>query len=503
MAVLKGSEVSLHWATAAGDYFILTSTAPDALPNFSLSSTVTWPSGSGASWNSGRQWWATTAGAVTVAIPSDAGPAATFAFQLYTCSAASGLCSNSPGGSGYSQVVLTVAANWNAVSYKQDFHKLATLGQTGGSPLDVTFSASNTIWNSSEFSDAIGQSVRNSTLRSIPDPADVATSPFASCFSTPCGATGLSELGERVVYAGKLVWFTQGGWLGFPGGPVANHSEVVAYNPSTAGFCTYLVPGNDNEVIGLAVTGSGKATKVWFLEADPEGGHPALDSFSPSQVGASCPNAYSLSGAGSFRQIVWPQNDLPSLIGVDPGGAALWVTDFFGNEIDRVDVATGTITPYTYPSSNTDSVHGAEPWQVVADANYVYAIDYGDSNLVRVNKTTGQVDQVRIPETSDTEEGYGLALAGSKLFFSLADDPQPSFGAASTIGYVDISAWEAASAACPPGVDCAPAPTSGVAYTGLSSVVDPSSDADFRGIAVSTRGSVALADLHQVVWLTP
>ncbi len=503
MAVLRGSQVSLHWATAAGDYFVLTSTAPDTLPNFGMTSAVTWPSGSGASWNSAQQWWTTTAGAVTVAIPPNAGAGATFMFQLYTCSATSGLCSNSPGGSGYSQVALSVATNWSAVSYKQDFHKLATLGQAGGSPLDVTFSASNTIWNSSEFSDAVGQSVRNSTLKSIPDPADVATSPFASCFSTPCGATGLSALGERVVYAGKLVWFTQGGWLGFPGGPVANHSEIVAYNPSTAGFCTYLVPGNDNEVIGLAVTGSGKTTKVWFLEADPVGGRPALDSFSPSQVGANCPNSYSLSGAGSFRQIAWPQNDFPSLIGVDPGGAALWVTDFFGNEIDRVDVATGTITPHTYTSANADSVHGAEPWQVVADANYVYAIDYGDSNLVRVNKTNGQVDQVRIPETSDTEEGYGLALAGSKLFFSLADDPQPSFGAASTIGYVDLSAWEAASAACPPGVDCAPAPTSGVVYTGLSSVADPSSDADFRGIAVSGRGSVALADLRQVVWLTP
>ena len=212
MAVLRGSEVSLHWATAAGDYFILTSTAPDALPNFSLSSTVTWPSGSGASWNSGRQWWATTAGAVTVAIPSDAGPGATFAFQLYTCSAASGLCSNSPGGSGYSQVVLTVAANWNAVSYKQDFHKLATLGQTGGSPLDVTFSASNTIWNSSEFSDAIGQSVRNSTLRSIPDPADVATSPFASCFSNPCGATGL-EGSRRTGRLRRQTRLVHPGWM--------------------------------------------------------------------------------------------------------------------------------------------------------------------------------------------------------------------------------------------------------------------------------------------------
>lgn len=377
------------------------------------------------------------------------------------------------------------------------------MSQTSGSPLDVAFSGGGTVWNSSEFSDAIGESPKRSTLTSIPDPADIANQPFASCFSSPCGASSWSALGERVVYANGLVWFTQGGWLGFPGGTAANHSEIVAYNPKAGAFCTYLVPGNDNEVIGMAVTGRGRRALVWFIESDFEGGHPSIDSFSPTQVGENCPNDYSLSGSGSFKRIPWPQGDVPALIAVDPSGTTLWVTDFFGNTVEGVDVATGGITPHTYPPTNSYSQHGAEPWQVVADTSYVYAIDYGDSNLIRINKTNGKIDQVPIPLTSDTEQGYGLALSGGKLFFSLSDDAQPAFGAASTVGYVDISTWESASSACSPGVDCAPAPTTAVVYTGLSAAADPSTDADFRGIAVSTSGWLAIADLHQVVRLAP
>jgi hypothetical protein len=494
--------VSLHWGTATHQYFLFTSPSPNALPNFGSSGAVTWPAGSGAIWSGSNQLWATTAGAVTVTIPATVAVGTTFAFQLDTCDSVSGLCSSSPGGSGDARVSLTVAANWTTVSYKQGFHKVATMAQSSGTPLDVAFSG-GTVWDSSEFSDAIGETPKNSALTSIADPADVANQPFASCFSNPCQASSWSELGERVVYADKLVWFTQGGWQGFPGGSAANHSEIVAYNPSTASFCTYLVPGNDNEVIGMAVSGTGRKTVVWFIESDPVGGHPTIDSFSPSLVGESCPNDYSLSGAPSFKQILGLPDALPALITVDPSGTALWVTDFFGSAVEEVDIATGKQTTLAYTSKNAYSPHGAEPWQVVADQSYVYAIDYGDSNLVRINKANGQIDQLPIPLASDTEQGYGLAVSGSNLYFTLSDDTRPAFGAASTFGYVNIASWEAASAACSPGVDCAPVPTIGVLYTGLSAVVDPSSDSDLRGIAVSTGGLVAIADLHQVIRLTP
>ena len=178
---------------------------------------------------------------------------------------------------------------------------------------NVAFSGADTIWNTSEFSDALGKSVDKSTVQ-IADPADIADQPFAYCFSTPCSASSTSALSEQVVYAGKMVWFTQGGWELFPGGTVANHSEIVAYDLRTAGFCTYLVPGNDNEVIGIAITGTGQEEpRVWFTESDPVDSQPSLGSFSPAQVGESLlPMTTCLRIASSCEQILWPQNDLPA-----------------------------------------------------------------------------------------------------------------------------------------------------------------------------------------------
>ena len=281
----------------------------------------------------------------------------------------------------------------------------------------------------------------------------------------------------------------------------------MSFDPTTKKFCTYSVPGDDNEVVGLASTGTASATTIWYVETNVESGQPYLDSFLPADVGDGCPGAsnQSYSLAGDVTQIKWPGNVEPAQIAVDPDGKYLWVTDFWGLSISRVDVVTGAITKYRLVAdgSRATSLFGPEPWQVTADAKYVYAIDYGDSNLVRIIKATGQIDQVRIPLTSDAESGYGLALSGGRLYFTLADDGQPAYGAASAIGYVNVAAWEAASAKCDPEVDCSPAPGAAVVYSGLSAKTDPTTDADYRGIAVGPGGIVAVADLHKVIRLTP
>ena len=488
-AVTAGSSVSLHWGTSAHQFFFLTSTAPTALPKFSSSSVVTWPSGSGASWNRTYNWWRTTSGAVMVAIPANAASGTTYAFQLYTCDSSNNLCSSSAGRKGDSHVTLTVAANWTTTSYKTDFSTANVVAQMTGHPLDVAFSPDNTIWNSSEFSDSLGKLSIGAGLKSYVDPTDTGTEPFAYCFSNCSPASASSALSERVIYVNGMIWFTQGGWPFYncvvshsqrtcP----ANHSEVVAFNPITDNFCSYLVPGDNNEVIGLAATGTAPNSDIWFVDSNREGGKPDLDYFNPAEVGDGCPGvtseSYSLSGL--VHRIVWPGDNFPSQIAVDPNGSALWVSDFWGSSIARVDLRTHAITSYPLASHNSYSFFGADPWQVAASANYVYAIDYGDSNLDRINKKTGHVDQVAIPLLSDTEQGYGLAISGDRLYFTLSDDDRPSFGYASTVGYVDIGTWAASS----------PSPTTAVVYTGLSEETDPaSSKVDFRGIAGAPTGS--------------
>lgn len=265
--------------------------------------------------------------------------------------------------------------------------------------------------------------------------------------------------------------------------------------------------------MGLASTGTAPDNEIWFVESGLDSTF--LDAFYPAEVGAGCSGAsdeaYTLGpGIGHFRRIPWP-GLVPAQIAVDPDGTDLWITNFWGSSVSRFDIATGRITTYRYRSSNSESFFGPDPWQVAVDARYVYAIDYGDDNLVRIDKATGRIAEVALPVTSSDEEGYGLAMQGGRLYFTLSDDARPTFGAMSTFGYIDIASWEAASARCGPAAGCAPAP-SGVVYTGLAAAVDPSHnsdgspDSDFRGIAVDAGGAVAIADtgnVGQVVRLTP
>ena len=233
----------------------------------------------------------------------------------------------------------------------------------------------------------------------------------------------------------------------------------------------------------------------------------SLDSFNPAQIGDGCPGTRdeSFTLPATVRALTWQANVAPAQIAVDPTAPDLWITDYFGSEIDRVDTQTLQLTPFALDISNGSAPFGAEPWQIVVDTNYVYAAEYGNAELVRINKNTGQIDDVRIPLASDSEQAHSLAVSGGKLYFTLSDDPRPAFGPMSTFGYIDIAAWEAASSPCvtSPG-DCAPTPAHEVIYTKLFGFGDPNKSAtDYRGIAASANGTIAITDLHQVLRLKP
>src|SRR5690349_14203641 len=66
LTINPGSSATLNWpAPGAGEFFILASASPNALPNFGGSG-LTWPPGSNASYSSTYQWWTTTSNSVTV-----------------------------------------------------------------------------------------------------------------------------------------------------------------------------------------------------------------------------------------------------------------------------------------------------------------------------------------------------------------------------------------------------------------------------------------------------
>jgi hypothetical protein len=210
----------------------------------------------------------------------------------------------------------------------------------------------------------------------------------------------------------------------------------------------------------------------------------------------------------SVRLLPWPTSgpQWPADIAVDPTTDSLWITDFNGaavngavfGAIERVDISDPSHPAVTnrYPirSSNPDSYLGPKPWEIFAPphSNYVYSVDNGDAEVIRIDKVTGHVDEAPIPLTSDLENGFGLAIHSGRLYFTLSDDYAWGFGDASTFGYISLSSWPEGSA-----------PANGVMYTGLSQLTNRNSTANYRAIAAGRTGDVVITNQHSVVRLTP
>jgi hypothetical protein len=515
-AVLPGSLVSLRWSwppgvrTPRGVHYLVTST----VPQFSSASVVRWP----ARVTPPPRWhttgWETTASVVTIAIPANAASGEHYVVHLVACE--SSRCEASG-----ATAVLTIPAStvhWDSKSFRSDFPTVS-VSRAPGSPFAATFSNS-AIWVASEFSDNIteipssGSGPRTWQVTSPHGAPSQFKTPFALCLFGSCRQSAISALSESITAANGWIWLTFGGERSLPSVPAfwtqPNRSEVVGFDPATDKFCTYLVPGNNNQVAGIISSGVPPDSHIWFVESRGPAGRGSLDEFNPATVGRGCQGTsnqtYGL--PASVRVLTWPASaePWPVQIAADPSSTRLWITDFNDrtahdrpySEIDEVDVADPhhpTIARrYRYASTNPSAYFGARPWDVLAPSgsNYVYAIDNGDAEIVRIDKLTGQMDEVAIPLTADVEDGFGLAISSGRLYFTLANDNGQTFGAASTFGYIDLSSWADDRG-----------PIDGVIYTALSDAADPRTTADFRGIAVGPSGQIALTDRGGIVDLTP
>jgi hypothetical protein len=423
--------------------------------------------------------------------------------------------------------------------YSSDYSKVSTYAAPNPSqPFAITsLPSGGPMWAASEFSHHLlgvsGRSTRASvvTVTAPPGAPAIVQKPFARCLAR-CSSSSTSALSEDIVTAQGWVWTTFGGWRVYANGqrdvggafnsptgqPQAvsrrkfppNRSEVVAFDPTTRRFCTYLLPGNDAQVAGVAVVGQRPNLHVWAVASYGDDGRGSLDEFDPATVGKACTGRTDVAVVlpGSVRRLTWPANGAqwPVQIAADPSSPTLWITDFnpvpvngtLFSGIDRVDVSDPThpvfVKRFLYQGSNPSNVFGAKPWHIVAPPGspYVYAIDNGDARIVRITKATDTLQSVSIPLTSDLEDGFGLTVAAGRLYFALADDYTLGFGQASTFGYLDLASWP----------DDGP-PTTGVVYTGLSRVTDPRSRANYRAITVGSTGQVGLTNQSGLVRLDP
>ncbi|MGO9876796.1 MAG: hypothetical protein ACLPVY_23725 [Acidimicrobiia bacterium] len=444
-----------------------------------------------------------------------------------------------------------------------------------GDPLDVTFDSTGDIWQVGEFSQAIAH-VHNGTLTDSVSPVGQAlhrtagadaplahagaaiaqvqdgslTKHDSSIVRTPNSApripgplrpyairmfgidspTSTSVLGERVIDTGSAVWYTQGGEL-FYDGIHPNHSTLIKVdyrghdNPTDDPVCAIDVPGDNNQVIGIAYDPT--TNRVWFTESHAGHGS-ALDWFvdngsipcdnhlnysNPSDVAAvSAANHCTVATeTGCIHQIDLPTTaGLAGHITIDTFSGYAWFVDFTGRELDRYPLKGGAVQSFPLPKSVSSSLFNGFPWEIQADANAVYLNEYSDNTLLRFDKTIANpttrcatltdgknpcISELFLPMAGPDTNAHSIALVGNKLWFTIANESNgPTDPNGSTFGYIDTTSWAAGT------------PT-GTYFDNLTTLGTPLPNAHqcFRGIAVTAAGNIALADsgYDQIVSLTP
>jgi hypothetical protein len=473
---------------------------------------------------------------------------------------------------------------WTATNWQHAF-RAATYDESvrpaTGDPLDITFDSAGGIWQVGEFSQAIAHVADNQLTDDVspvgqdPNPASgtVASAAQFSQFAatvtdgpagsapgqgvavgpavTPTGRvsgparpyainmfgddvpSSMSALGERVIDTGSAVWYTQGGEL-FYNGVHANHSTLIkvdyrgANEPAASandGVCAIDVPGDNNQVIGVAYDRT--TNRVWFTESHA-GRASALDWFvddgsircdnnldyaDPAAVAAvsAANHCTQATQTGCIHQIELPASaGVAGHITIDPSSGYAWFVDFTGRALDRYPLAGGTVQSFPLPSSVSSSLFNGFPWEIQVDANAVYLNEYSDNMLLRFDKTVADpttscvtltdgtnpcISELFLPMPEPDTNAHSIALVGNKLWFTIANESNaPTDPNGSMFGYIDTTSWAAG------------APT-GTYYDNLTSLGTASPDAHhcFRGIAVTASGNVALADsgYDQIVALAP
>ena len=253
---------------------------------------------------------------------------------------------------------------------------------TNASPLSVAFDPAHGLWINQEFHlefqhlDPIVGVVVGLEIPQPPDPGPFASTIFAD------HRTQTSVLGEDVVVdpSGK-VWFSQGGGYLYSG-EHPNHSRIVRLDPDAdpeVAFRVYNIPGDWNEVIGLAW--DEPRGRMWFTEGGLVSGA-KVGSFDPE--GMEWDNHFDFSV--SLDHLVCPPGEVrddcyqifelpnptaqPAHLLVHSDGS-IWQTSFWGNAIGRLVPEMGEITVYPLPVAIGESdpvpIVGSGPWQILEE----------------------------------------------------------------------------------------------------------------------------------------
>lgn len=305
-------------------------------------------------------------------------------------------------------VAITAFGESNAVPlevYSYESFPIPVTAQTSASPLALAVDFAHRVFINEEFHRAFQwfdpASAGVSALPAIPWPPD--PGPFAAffdpfCLGGNCSAdvdirTQTSILGEDVVVDDRgHVWFSEGGANLYEQRVSThdsslqvmvhpNHSRIVRFDPVTSGYRVYNVPGDRNEVVGMAWDGQ----LIWFAQGGRVGGG-TLTSFDPERTPfdtiaptfdfSTSLDQYVNVPDGSGYQ-VYPVTDpqsYPAFPLPDPDGH-VWFSMYLGNALGRLDPASGTVETFPLPPPVSHSLPAlifatGGPWRMLFTPDY-------------------------------------------------------------------------------------------------------------------------------------
>lgn len=377
----------------------------------------------------------------------------------------------------------TRAVNWTNVDYSNAFtvqHARLSHGmEFAGHPLDVEFDNTGAAWTLGEFGMQVGRSVGSSMSKLAPNVKLYTTAsgewidwtkPFHSTWG---GWSSASELGESVVATPNSVWVSQGGQQGQD--LSGNHSLLTRYS-TTAPYtsCQIPLPGNDNQVIGLAYDSA--RDRIWFAESEGDhrhggGAYSTIGWVKASGLGSRCQNDLDYGGnptlsAGSNAFLrAAAQSTVDSLactaaqessatancvhhgtsnlgpgathLNYDAGLDTIWITNWADRKLRRLNPATGqVIATYDAPDSPLPPM-GAVAWQIDSDADAVYVNEYNGRRITRFDKAAKTWSSIDIPVGNNVEV-HSITRAGQWLWFTVSDE---DFNGTAKVGKINLSSW--------------------------------------------------------------
>lgn len=284
-----------------------------------------------------------------------------------------------------------------------------------GSPLALAVDPGHRVWVNQEFHQSLHVlDPTDGLVESLPIPQPPGPGPFAQHVYGE-SRTQMSILGEDILVTPEhQIWFTQGGAYLYAGS-LPNHSRIVCFDPeapASEAFRVYNVPGDGNEVIGLAW--DALRHRMWFAEGGLLSGG-KLVSFDPDRIPPD--NHFDFSESledqvcppegpyeNCFRVYPLPNPMAqPAHLVVDDGGY-VWLTEYWADAVARLDPESGTLEEIPLPApigaAEPARYVGSGPWRILLsrDGDVVFN-EYFDSTLVRL-----PADRIGDPDCRSLDE---------------------------------------------------------------------------------------------------